>query len=66
MNKEKKPWRGFGMSPNQTDGNGKVLCVNESQCLALLKRWMKKQPASLRCKQMRVVDCGDYYKWSAC
>jgi len=66
MSEEKKPWRGFGMCPNATDGNGLVHLVTEKQCMALLRKWMRKQPAPLRCKRMFIVDRGDYWKWSAC
>ena len=66
MQQEKKPYRGFGMSPNNTDGNGRVIKVTKSQCLALLKKYMAKQPQSHRCKHLFVVDCGEYFKWSAC
>ena len=63
---ERKPWRGFGMCPNATDGNGNVQRVTEKQCLAMLRKWMRKQPKPLRCKNMYIVDRGEYWKWSAC
>ena len=63
---ERKPWRAFGASKNSTDGNGRVLLVTEKQCLSLLRDWMRKQPSPLRCKQMTIVDCEEYWKWSAC
>lgn len=45
---------------------GGVHLVTEKQCMALLRKWMRKQPAPLRCKRMFIVDRGDYWKWSAC
>jgi len=55
------------MSPNNTDGNGRVIKVTKSQCLSLLKKHMaKKTPKNDGCKHLTVVDCGEYFKWSAC
>lgn len=67
MQQDKKPYRGFGMSPNNTDGNGRVIKVTKSQCMTLLKKYMAKQtPKNHGCKHLYIVDCGEYFKWSAC
>lgn len=55
------------MQPNHTDANGNVVKVTKSQCLSLLKKYMAKQtPKNFGCKKIAIVDCGDYFKWSAC
>lgn len=67
MEQEKKPYRGFGMQPNATDVNGLTIKVTRSQCMALLKKYMAKQtPKNNGCKRLFIVDCGEYFKWSAC
>jgi hypothetical protein len=67
MKEDKKPYRGFGMQPNHTDANGNVVKVTKNQCMSLLKKYMAKQtPKNCGCKKLAIVDCGDYFKWSAC
>ena len=64
--KELKPWKAFGMCPLSTDGNGNIERITQQQCMTRLRKYMSKQPSNLRCKNMFVVDCGEYWKWSAC
>ena len=64
--KEVKPWKAFGMCPLSTDGNGNIERITQSQCMIRLRKYMSKQHPNLRCKNLFVVDCGDYWKWSAC
>ena len=64
--KEIKPWKAFGMCPLSTDGNGNIERITQSQCMIRLRKYMSKQHPNLQCKNLFVVDCGDYWKWSAC
>ena len=64
--KEVKPWKAFGMCPLSADGNGNIERITQSQCMARLRKYMSKQHPNMICKNLFVMDCGDYWKWSAC